>query len=363
MASPGELGRPSAPDCLAGGGEMGALMRAVDWAATPLGPLDALAAEPADRGQHLPRLALPDRPLLGAATTSCSTTTRTPDPRQEAPVGARPALPGGVVRDLGRDRADARRRDGHRRSDVVRGSAAAPRAPRLPGGMLLHLLVQPGPRRRRRRRRHLHRRDREHRRVLGERRLRTLRELGGTRPRRSRPSEACRIAATDAGGRTAPTCRSRCSTCSTPRAARRRWRPRSGWSAGSPASPADVELDAPGMRPAGRWPRSCRTGEPVVVGDLTRALGPLPGGPWPESARSALVLPLAAPGQERLAGVLVAGVEPAPRARRRVPRLLRAGRAARSPPPSPTRAPTRTSGGAPRRWPSSTAPRPRSSAT
>ena len=40
MASPKRL-RPSAADCLAGGGKLGVLMRSIDWAATPLGPLAA----------------------------------------------------------------------------------------------------------------------------------------------------------------------------------------------------------------------------------------------------------------------------------------------------------------------------------
>jgi hypothetical protein len=35
------LTRSSAYACLAGGGEMGALMRSMDWAATPIGPVDA----------------------------------------------------------------------------------------------------------------------------------------------------------------------------------------------------------------------------------------------------------------------------------------------------------------------------------
>ena len=30
---------PSPMECLAGGGEMGAVMRAIDWAQTPLGPV------------------------------------------------------------------------------------------------------------------------------------------------------------------------------------------------------------------------------------------------------------------------------------------------------------------------------------
>jgi hypothetical protein len=35
-----EPARPD-PGCLAGGGEAGALMRAIDWASTPLGPVES----------------------------------------------------------------------------------------------------------------------------------------------------------------------------------------------------------------------------------------------------------------------------------------------------------------------------------
>ena len=31
---------PSSAECLAGGGEAGALMRSIDWASTPLGPVE-----------------------------------------------------------------------------------------------------------------------------------------------------------------------------------------------------------------------------------------------------------------------------------------------------------------------------------
>jgi hypothetical protein len=34
-------GKRGAHTCLAGGGEMGALMRAIDWSTTPLGPVES----------------------------------------------------------------------------------------------------------------------------------------------------------------------------------------------------------------------------------------------------------------------------------------------------------------------------------
>ena len=50
---------------LAGAGEMGDLFRRKDWASTPLGDLDCLAAESADHHEHLLELPVPDRGVLG----------------------------------------------------------------------------------------------------------------------------------------------------------------------------------------------------------------------------------------------------------------------------------------------------------
>lgn len=49
---------------------------------------------------------------------------------------------------------------------------------------------------------------------------------------------------------------------------------------------------------------------PVLAGGLAEKFGPLPGGPWPEATQQALVLPMIQPGQQQLAGFLVAGVSP-----------------------------------------------------
>jgi len=60
------------------------------------------------------------------------------------------------------------------------------------------------------------------------------------------------------------------------------------------------------------WPLAdvAASGNAVLVTDLVRRFGPLPGGMWPEPATAALVLPLDAPGYGPLAGFLVAGVNP-----------------------------------------------------
>lgn len=74
------------------------------------------------------------------------------------------------------------------------------------------------------------------------------------------------------------------------------------------SAPAVIELsgqDAP-------WPlqQALATGGSIDVADLPRKFGPLPGGVWPESPTRAVLLPMAKPGQTKLAGFIVAGISP-----------------------------------------------------
>jgi len=144
-------------------------------------------------------------------------------------------------------------------------------------------------------------------RVLGERRLRTLRELAARAAGVKSATEACQVAAAtlaenahdlafvllyllDDAGRRAVLAGS------------------SGLSPGAPGSPAVIDLDDP----AAPWPLAevAETGGPVDVIDLPREVAPLPGGAWPEPAQRAVVLPMKRSGQAQLAGFVVAGVGP-----------------------------------------------------
>jgi len=60
------------------------------------------------------------------------------------------------------------------------------------------------------------------------------------------------------------------------------------------------------------WPLAgvMSTGEPIVVSGLRQKLGSLTSGPWPEAIEQALVLALIKPGQQKVAGFLVAGLSP-----------------------------------------------------
>ena len=53
-----------------------------------------------------------------------------------------------------------------------------------------------------------------------------------------------------------------------------------------------------------------RAGKTIVLGDLERRTGTLPGGPYAEPAHTAVLLPLSRPGLEHPYGILVAGVSP-----------------------------------------------------
>ncbi len=60
------------------------------------------------------------------------------------------------------------------------------------------------------------------------------------------------------------------------------------------------------------WPiaRVARTAQPQIINDLTTRFGTLPGSPWPEPPQEAVVLPIAATGQGKVSGVLVAVASP-----------------------------------------------------
>ncbi|HYG63514.1 MAG TPA: ATP-binding protein, partial [Thermoanaerobaculia bacterium] len=146
-------------------------------------------------------------------------------------------------------------------------------------------------------------------RVVGERRLRTLRDLGARAAEGKLAADACAIAAAtlaanpwdvpftliyllDGEGR------------------RLRLTGSTGVPAGSDAAPDIVELDA---TDTGRgWPLAevLLGSGPVRVKQLAERFDRVPPGPWPDPPQTALALPLAAPGQELPTGVLVAGVNP-----------------------------------------------------
>ncbi len=78
-----------------------------------------------------------------------------------------------------------------------------------------------------------------------------------------------------------------------------------------PGCPARVPFDARSGDMAG-WPfvQAARTGREALVEDLPERFGPMPGGRWGIPSARAVVLPLSRPGQPHPYGFLVAGVSP-----------------------------------------------------
>ena len=145
-------------------------------------------------------------------------------------------------------------------------------------------------------------------RTIGERRLRTLRELAARTTDSARSVEdACQTAAEilagnthdvpfvllyslDAEGRQATLVAA------------------TGVERNTPISPESVllnNLNSP-------WPFRgvALSSQAILVRDLPAKFGKLPGGAWPEPSKQAIVLPMAKPGQTQLGGFIVAGISP-----------------------------------------------------
>jgi signal transduction histidine kinase/DNA-binding NarL/FixJ family response regulator len=78
----------------------------------------------------------------------------------------------------------------------------------------------------------------------------------------------------------------------------------------TPASPTVVELDGGAANDCWSLRQVASTGQPIQLDNLSEKFGPLPGGPWPESPSTALVLPVAQPGSLLPTGLLVVGSSP-----------------------------------------------------
>jgi PAS domain S-box-containing protein len=133
-------------------------------------------------------------------------------------------------------------------------------------------------------------------RVIGERRLHTLRQLAGHISKAPSPEEACRQAARTLSANPADV----------PFALMYQWDERRAQATLVASAGMDREVDA------SRWPlaRVAATGRLEVVTDVRARFGDLPGGRWDEPPHTAVLLPIAQPGQKAPYGVLVAGVSP-----------------------------------------------------
>ncbi|HET6575809.1 MAG TPA: ATP-binding protein [Fimbriiglobus sp.] len=301
-------GRRPAADLLVGGGEMGERTRAFDWSKTPLGPV-------ADWSQSLKtavRIMLGSRyPMFiwwGRELTNLYNDAYIPMLGQRHPdaLGRSAAATWSDIWDVVGPQADAVLTDGRstwneelllimERNQFLEETyftysySPAPDDAGGIGGVFCAVTEDTG-------------------RVLGRRRLKTLRELGARTTEEGRTAEqACTVAADtlhdnpndvpfallyllDPDGRHA------------------RLAGATRLGAGTPASPAAVAVSGP----AAPWPfqAAAEAGRGQVVDLPPDRFGLLPGGAWPEPSRRAVVLPLAKLGQAVPTGFLVAGLSP-----------------------------------------------------
>jgi PAS domain S-box-containing protein len=148
-------------------------------------------------------------------------------------------------------------------------------------------------------------------RTIGERRLRTLRELAARTADEARSAEdACQSAARTLGQ----------NRHDLPfgliylfdeNAKAARLAGVTGLSGDSPAVQPCVDASgSDGREPSWPFRAVLHSGRAEVVADLERRFGPMPSGIWPEPPHQAVVIPMSKPGQTQPAGFVVAGVSP-----------------------------------------------------
>lgn len=145
-------------------------------------------------------------------------------------------------------------------------------------------------------------------RVLGERRLRTLREVAAAGAEARTADAACGLVAEALAG-SAHDLPFALIYLLDPQSQRAQLAGASGIQPGGAASPEVVELEGDS---GAAWPLRAvaRTHQAEHLTHLTERFGDLPGGPWPEPAQDAVVLPIEHAGQGQVAGFLVAGLSP-----------------------------------------------------
>jgi PAS domain S-box-containing protein len=296
---------------LAGGGEMGALIRATDWSTTPLGPIDhwsptlrmMVSFLLANRfplllwwgPQYIQIYNDAYRPIPGAkhpkslgqpAGECWREIWHIIGPLIDTPFGGGPAT---WMEDL---ELEIQRSGFIEETHFTVAYSPVPddTAPRGIGGVLatVHEITE---------------------KVIGERRVAALRDLGARAAEAKTAEEACAIAAAalathskdipfallyliDADGSQA------------------RLAGAAGVSPGEAAAPLRVSLDS--SAPGGPWPlaKALRKGHEVLVKDLASRIGRVPPGPWSDPPRAAVIVPVRSNKATELAGLLVAGISP-----------------------------------------------------
>ncbi|HEY9674829.1 MAG TPA: histidine kinase dimerization/phospho-acceptor domain-containing protein, partial [Waterburya sp.] len=146
-------------------------------------------------------------------------------------------------------------------------------------------------------------------RIIGERRLRTLRELAAKTAEAKTVEKACQIVTTTLS----------INPHDIPFALLYRVEPdgkqarlagATGIEAGTVASPEQVDLLQESEVDRWNLARVNRTGKAELVSDLPKRFGVLPKGAWSDSPTEALVIPIAQSGKAQRSGLLVVGISP-----------------------------------------------------
>jgi PAS domain S-box-containing protein len=293
-------------DCLAGGGEMGRLMRAYDWSTTPLGPVDRWpqSLKVALRillGSRYPMFVWWGRqmimfhndayvPILGKRHPEALGKSG-PVVWSEIWEDIRPLME--PVLEEGRacwqeERLLIMERNGYPEEAYFTFSySPIPHDEGGVGGIFCAC-------------------SEDTQRVLGQRRLRTLRELSARTTGARTVEDACRLAcealadnlydlpfALIYGLDRDATTAELAATSGLPRPA--------------PVIPPSIVLNDDSVW---RLQRVLDSGQPEIITDLEDGFATLACGVWPEPPKSVMVLPIQQSGQDRLAGFLIAGISP-----------------------------------------------------
>ena len=303
---------PVAQDFFTGGGEMGALMRAKDWSETPIGPVEGWSLSLRMMVSFLLANRFPlllwwgpeyvsiyndaYRPVLGAKhPRSLGQSVRECwaeiwdllKPLIDTPFEGGPAT---WMDDLP---LEVNRHGFVEETHFTIAYSPVPdeTAPNGIGGVLatVHEITE---------------------KVIGERRIAALRDLGARTAEGKTAEEACAIAAQALAGhaRDIPFALLYLVDEAGQRA---RLVGATGVGKGEAAAPVALELD----RVAGRdteWPLAevLRSGTGVTVENLSRCFSNVPAGPWSDPPHTAVVVPIKSNIAHRLAGFLIAGASP-----------------------------------------------------
>lgn len=304
-------GAEGRPHFLAGGGEMGALIRAMDWSKTSIGPIESWSPTLRTMVSFLLANRFPlllwwgpqyisiyndaYRPILGVKhprsmgqpVSECwSEIWHILKPLIDTPFTGGPAT---WMDDIA---LEINRHGFVEETHFTIAYSPVPdeTAPRGIGGVLatVHEITE---------------------KVVAERRVQVLRDLGARAADARSAEEAC-ILATDVLANHAKDVPFALLYLIDPEENEARLAGVSGVAAGEPISPASVRLD-PGA-PGEAWPlaEAMRQQQIIEVDNLADRFTRVPAGPWSDSPHCAVVVPIRSAKANELAGLVIAGVSP-----------------------------------------------------